>query len=336
MQAHPTVRARAIALALLLLVIVLALPSSAFASRTLGLSSGVFKFDVKAGSVATGVAVVSNDGTERLNVLVYAGDQAVDSKGNVTYSVPTAGVVTTAPSSWAALTLPPNTLPFGEKRYMVIKPGEHVPVKFAFTVPPDIPSGDHTVLVFFETFDLPQPGQALQSKVSGRIGARVTLRVNGPIIQKIYVEPFTVPAIVFSGDVPYAFGVHNVGNVDVRIGARSSLVDPLGNIAAQKIAADGHLVFAGTNYETTGTLTAEKLLVGPCRLRLEVVPVDDNGNAINPGTNTIYEVRDVWVLPWWFIITVGVILVILIGLLTWWLLRRSSRRRSRSAEAASS
>jgi hypothetical protein len=306
-----------LAVASLSLALVVA-PATALAVRTLGLSSGSFHFDVAAGGEASGEVTVLNSGTEPLSVMVYAADQKVDSKGNVTYQTPNKTEIQSAalPSSWTTIKMPANSKSLGNIPYLVIQPGERVPVTFSITVPASVPAGDHNVLIFFESFVPPTPATGQQSKVSGRLGTRITLRVAGDLVHKLEVRPFDVPSYVIGGEVPFDFLVRNVGNVDERVGARVLLLDRSDNEIQRKTAIDGLTVFAGTNIEASGTLVAEKMPIGPFKVRLDVSPVDDKGKALGGGADTITESHEVWLIPYWVIALAGVLaLLIVVGII---------------------
>jgi hypothetical protein len=323
--------------AILLLLALVTVPSSAFATRTLGLSAGSFRFDVQAGQPGTGVVVVMNDGTEPMSVMVYASDQSVDDKGNITYKTPTRADLSSLnlPSAWTTIKMPANSKSLGNIPYLELKPGQRVPVKFTVNVPAGVVPGDHNVVLFFESFVVPKPGQGAQSNVSGRLGARVTMRVAGEFVRKLEVHPFNVPAYVIGGIVPWEFVVHNTGNLDQRVGARVLLMDRNENELAQQQAIDGNTIFAGTAKEATGTLQASTSAVGPHTVRLDVSPVDEQGKATSAGADTITQTRQVWLIPYWLIATVVVLILILIAGIIWAIVRGSKRRRAaRDAEVA--
>jgi hypothetical protein len=315
-------------------------PSSALAVRTLGLSAGTFHFDLAAGKKAGGEVTVMNDGTEPLKVMVYASDQKVDSKGNVTYQTPNRADLQslTLPSSWTTVKMPANSKALGNIPYLELKPKARVPVKFEIAVPPTVPPGDHNVVIFFEAFETPESGQVTQSTVAGRLGARVTLRVKGEFVRRLEVRPFNVPAYVIGGQVPFDFTVRNVGNLDQRVGARVLLLDRGSNEIQRKTVIDGVTVFADTNYEATGTLLAEKMPVGPFQVRIDVSPVDDTGKATDSGANTITQSHDVWLVPYWLIVAVIVVVVLVFVSVIWLLASAIARRRvarEQKAKAAS-
>jgi hypothetical protein len=330
-------RVNALAVVALAMAALIAFPGWAFASRTLGLSAGTFKFEVAAGDQVSGQVIVMNDGTEALKVMVYASDQTVDPKGGVTYTAPTRADLASLnqPSAWTTIKMPANSKSLGNIPYMELAPGKRIPVRFSFLVPPNVPPGDHNVLIFFESFEPPKPGENSQSVISGRLGARVTLRVKGTLLNKLEVRPFVVPAWVIGDPVPYDFTVRNIGNTDQRVGARMLFLDRVDNEVTRQTAIDGIVVFAGTNLESTGTVSAgNKYAVGPYKLRLDVSPVDDAGKATNAGGDTITEEHTVWLIPMWLIITVIVVVVLVIALIIWAIVRSAGKRKRRMADEA--
>jgi hypothetical protein len=304
-------------------------PASAFATRTLGLSAGTFHFDVSAGQQIGGEVVVMNDGTEPLKVMVYASDQKVDGKGNITYQTPTRADLQSLalPSSWTTVKMPANSKSLGNIPYLELAPKQRVPVKFSITVPPTVPPGDHNVILFFESFVAPKPGQGAQTNVSGRLGARVTLRVAGQLVNKLEVRPFNVPPYVLGGAIPFDFMVRNVGNTDQRVGAIVRLLDRTDNEVLRRTAIDGVTVFAGTNKEATGTLIVDKMPLGPFKVRIDVSQVDDAGKAVNSGADTIVESHEVWLIPYWLIVLLAVIVVLVFVRIVWAIAAGSARRR---------
>lgn len=330
-NARLTTAALASALAL---TITLVVPVSAHATKTLGLSSGTFKFEAGPGETVGGKVIVTNDGDEPLKVLVYSSDQVVDDKGNISFVAPNRSDLTAMnqPSTWARISMPSDSKSLGNIPYLEIKPGQRVPVKFTYVVPPSVPPGDHNALIFFEMFEMPKAGEGLQSQVAGRLGARVTLRVKGDIVEKIEVRPFTVPSFVLGSAVPYEFTVRNLGNVDQRIGARAMLLNRNDSEVVTQTAIDGRVVFAGTNLEATGTLTAPSQPFGPMKVRIDVTPVEENGKATNAGADTITEVRTVWMLPMWLVIALGAIIVLAIARLIWMLAVRAVKKSQAKAE----
>jgi hypothetical protein len=323
-------RACALAATLLFAALVVA-PDSAFATRTLGLSAGTYHLDLAAGQQGSGEVTVINDGTEQLKVMVYAADQKVDEKGNVTYQTPTRPDLNSLllPSSWTTIKMPANSKSIGNVPYLEIDPGKRVPVPFSVTVPPGVPPGDHNVVIFFESFVPPKPGEGAQSHVAGRLGTRVTMRVAGQLVRKLEVRPFIIPTYVIGGVVPFDFFVRNTGNVDQRIGARVRLLDRNDSEVLRKTPIDGLTNFAGTSTEASGTLVADKMPFGEFKVRLDVSPVDDAGNATASGADTITETRTVWLIPYWLIVLVIVVIILVFVRIVWVIAAGATRRKAK-------
>jgi hypothetical protein len=311
-------------------VAILMLPASAFAVRTMGLSAGSFKFDLKAGQEATGSVDVINDGDEVLKVMVYAADQRVGDKGEITYSTPSRTDFQTAslPSSWTSIKMPEDSKAIGNVPYIEIKPKRRVPVSFKILVPDGVGPGDHNLVIFFESFEPPVPGQGAKASVVGRLGARVRMRVAGEFVRKLEVRPFNVPPYVFDTKIPYNFTVRNSGNLDQRVGARALLLDRGGNEVDRRTAIDGVTVFAGTNLESSGTAVVKSFPLGPFKVRVDVSPVDDAGKALNAGADTITQSMDVWVIPVWTIVVAVLLVLALFVWIIWSIAARATRRRT--------
>lgn len=327
-----------LAAALLACTVALVVPVSAMATKTLGLSSGTFKFTVSAGDTVGGDVSVVNDGTEPLKVLVYAADQRVDSKGAISYTAPSRADLASQqdPSTWTRVSMPADSKSLGNIPYLELAPGKRVPVKFSFAVPSSVPPGDHNVVIFFESFEMSPSGEGAQSMVSGRLGARVTLRVKGDIVENLQVKPFNVPAFVIGSEIPYRFTVRNTGNVDQRVVARAVLLDRGDNELVVQIPIKARLVFAGNQLEATGTIVADKQqLWGPHVVSVDVTPVDDDNKPLDFAKNTVTNAQRVWLVPLWFVVALGLFLVLLAGRIIWSLAVNAAARKVGTAPAGS-
>lgn len=312
---------------------IMAVPARAFAEKTLGVSSGSFQYEVDAGGTVSGEIIVSNDGDEPITVLVYAADQQVDEAGAVSFTVPTRADVSsmTQPSAWIRLDMPQDAKSFANVPYLEMDPGERVPVEFEVNVPSGVAPGDHNVMVFFEMAELPtDTSQNTTMRVSGRIGSRVTLRVNGELVERLEIRPFTVPSIVFGPTIPFSFRVMNEGNTDQRLTVRTLLLD--GNDASvdETTPISAKTVFAQSNLDASGTVTAERMGFGPHTVRVEAQQVDENGAVLDSGKDVIVVTRTTWVLPVWLLAVAGVLVLVVIGLIA----RSVVSRRRRAGAAA--
>lgn len=329
---HDHTRRFAILLAATTLIAALT-PTMAFAERTIGLSSGTFRFDVEAGEDSSGTVYLSNDGDEDVRVLVYAADQEVDESGNLAYDAPTRADITQLdrPSSWISVKMPSDSKSLGNVPYIELKPGERVPISFSITVPTSIQPGDHNLLLFFEMFDRSGQQEGAATVVSGRIGSRITMRVKGELFSRITMRPFEVPAFVIGSSVPYRAVVNQDGNIDQRVSMAAALRNRSGNDIASQTPIDSLLVFAGESREASGSLTGNGPLFGSYTVAVDLTQVDDEGRPLDQGADTITEERSVFMVPLWAVIAAGALLVLVMGWVIWAFGRRSGKAKAQMA-----
>lgn len=315
-----TMALRALLLATLLAVTV---PGTASAVRTVGLSTGTFDLSLAGGQAGGGEVVVSNNGDEDIDILIYAADQIVSETGSIDYQTPSvtgmAGLGT--PATWMSMVIGAETKTRGNTPYVSLTPGEQVPVQFELQIPEGAPPGDHQVIVFFEMFgggDSETEGAT--TDVTGRVGARVSVRVAGEVFEKLEVRPFVTRAFVLSQLVPYTYVVRNEGNIDKRIDARILLLDGDLDEVASSLETSDTPVFAGTNFEQAGSVDPGRQLFGRYTMRLEVT-YPREGSEVG-ASEAITIDKTVWILPLWLVIA----LIVLVGGVAIWLSWRGAQR----------
>ncbi|PKQ20451.1 MAG: hypothetical protein CVT66_04745 [Actinobacteria bacterium HGW-Actinobacteria-6] len=301
--------ARKLSLLLVLLVLVgLIAPTSATAVRTIGLSTGTFDFSVAAGKGGTGEVVVMNNGDENLSVLIYAANQKVDASGAISYEVPNRDDqgVQYNPALWLQIKIGKQTQTVGNTPYIELTPGEQVPVSFEMLVPQGTPPGDHQVLIFFEMrSDATGAEGEATPQVSGRVGARISVRVEGEIVEKIDVRPFATRGFILGKTLPYTFVLLNEGNIDKPFSAKLTLLDSnLGEVLSSNVTTDS-VVYAGTNIEFSDVLRTQKQLIGKYTMRLEIEYPREGSDVNIPETLKLD--KTVWIVPLWLAIAVVVV-----------------------------
>jgi hypothetical protein len=306
-------------------------PGVAFAKRTIGISTPSFEFNVAPGGTGKGNLVITNDGDESFNVLVYASNQKVDAKGVITYEVPnrdTQGFAN-SPAMWLRLALPKTTKSFGNTPYIEMKPGDRVPVGFSFQTPSDTAAGDHPAVIFFEMFDLPKSQPGSSSKVSGRVGSRIRIRVQGDVTENVDAQPFVVRQFVVGDQVPYVFTVRNRGNVDQQITAQLAVFDSNEAEKYRATVVTESALFAGTDKEVSGVLVPENAWLGRYVVRLEVAYPRQSAVKGSTDIQRVVKERTIWVAPLWLII----IVIVIAGLGILWLMWRRALARARKDAA---
>ncbi len=300
---------------LIISAVLAAVPGVARAERTLGLSSLSFKFTSAVGGTGSGSVVVSNSGDEDLTVFVYAADQVAKESGGIEYVVPgrdQSGFK--SPASWLSIKMPADTQAVGNTPYLELAPGEQVPVDFTFEVPDDAPPGDSTVVLFFEMTTLEGGGEGTTSNVAGRIGARITINVEGVIREGVALEPFTVPRFVFDNEVPYSLTLRNSGNVDEVLSADVQMLTPDGEEVVGSRVATGTTLFASEVRDVVGGVVPPRTVIGARTIRATVTYVPQAGDKVE---ERLVEERTVWMIPLWLAIVVGAVVLLVALWLVW-------------------
>ncbi len=328
-------RGRLVALVVLALAASLLMPASAVAVRTLGLSTGTFEFTVAEGQKGGGDVVVMNSGDEPLQVLIYAANQTIDSKGQATYEVPNPEETNliSSPASWLRLKIDAKQRALGNTPYIDLEPGQRVSVHFEFEVPDGVPPGDHQIMLFFQMMAGEAPKDSSGTAVSGRLGSRIRIRVKGDVVERLEVRPFVVRSFIIGEGIPYTLLIRNDGNIDETVNGRIMLLDGNENELEASDVATATTVFAGSNVELSGALAEGKSRIGRYTVRFEMEYPKEGSDSAVP--ERIVKERSVIIVPLW--LAVG--LIVIVGGVALWLSWRASvksaERRIAKKQAAS-
>ena len=322
-------RRKLAAFAAVAIVSALLLPAPAMAERTLALSSGTFEFSLAAGQTAKGSVLVMNSGDEPLEVLIYSGNQVVDSDGTVQFVVPTpgSGQTLTDPSSWMRLDLGESVKSAGNVPFIELDEGQRSPVEFEFTVPEGVPPGDYQIMLFFEMSMPKATDDQAQTAVSGRLAARIRVRVEGEVIQRLEIRPFYVKSWVLGNTIPFTLMLQNSGNVDSVANANVTVTSASGREVLTTTVMPETPVYARSNSETSGVLTPSGVLFGKYTVKATVEYPREGADGV--PSDVLTETRTVWAIPLWF----AVAMVVLLGGLAIW---ASWRQAVKTAERKAS
>lgn len=306
--------------------------SSAFAEKTIALSTGTIELALAAGSSASNTIAVANNGDEPFKAMVYASDVIYDEAGVPTYVKPTgaSGEILKSPASWLTLRMPAETQVIANTPYVELAPGQEMLVDFDMVVPAGVAPGDYSAIVFFEMFDT-DATTGTTSRISGRIGARIVVRVAGDVVDRLDLAPFWVRGLVIGDAVPYSFTLSNDGNIDKRYVPSLVVLDSSEAEIQRLQLEENAVVYADNVREYSGSLALDKPLFGKYTMRAEIGYDRETGTA--PGA-TVAEVlkkdRTFWVFPLWFVILV----ILVISLPVLWLAWRSSVKSAARKAAA--
>ncbi|HSK46420.1 MAG TPA: hypothetical protein VLA05_00275 [Coriobacteriia bacterium] len=317
-----TRRAFVAALATLFAAMLIPVTAHAQEQRSLSLSASQFSFAADPGQTGAGEVFVVNEGPAPVMVRVYVADQVVDDEGTATYVVPSPDTARAdSPASWITFELPADAKSAGNIPYIELDPGERVPVAFEAEVPHGVAPGDRQAVLFFEMYspDAADPGTA---RANARLGARIQTRVNGEVVEKMDVRPFTLPAFVIGRASDYEFTVRNEGNVDQRVNVRIAQLDRSENEVGSSAVMTDTPVYASTNLARQGELQLQGMGIGPQHLRLVLDYVGDSGVS-----KSVAKDRTVWAVPVWLLVALAALLSLLFIVGLWSAASRSTERR---------
>jgi uncharacterized membrane protein len=166
-----------------------------------------FVYTLKVGEVYGDTVAISNLGTETATYAIYATDAQNTTDGS--FSLLREEDEPTDVGSWVEL---------GATQWTV-EPGTRVDIPFRVTVPADVAPGDHVGAIVAQKIDDPDnPNDGIGLDVRVRIGARLYVRVDGPVNPSIAIDDFTVsysaPASPFSGaDAHVNYTLTNTGDI---------------------------------------------------------------------------------------------------------------------------
>jgi hypothetical protein len=281
------------------------------------------------GSAADRIAV-ANNGDEPLKAMIYTSDVRYDEAGQPDYVRPTGetGEYLKSPASWLSLSLPAETQVIANTPYIELDPGEEIILDFEMRVPADAPPGDYNAIVFFEMFD-DESASGTSSKISGRIGARIVVRVAGDVVERLEIAPFWVRGLVIGDSIPYEFTFANEGNVDKRYVPSLVVLDRSEAEVAREELEESAIVYAGNARKYSGALEVDRPLLGQYTLRAEMAYDSESDSAT--AQEPTEEDRTFWIFPLWFAILVILVLAVPVLWLIWRSSVRSAQKRAASA-----
>jgi len=319
---------RIVAVTLLAAAFLFSAIPAAYAERTIALSSGTFELALPAGGTASQTLAVANNGDDAFKALVYTNDIVNDEQGLPTYVKPTgaANEYLSSPASWLTLRMPATTQVVANTPYIELDPGEEMLIDFEMTVPEGAAPGDYNAVIFFEMFG-GDAATGASSQVSGRIGARIVVRVAGDVVDRLDVAPYSVRGLVIGDTIPYSFTLTNEGNIDKRYVPSLVILDSSEAEVQRTVIEESAVAYAGDTRAYKGGLGLDTMLLGRYTVRAEIAYDRETGSA--PGA-TVPEVlekdRTVWILPLWFVIVV----MMAVALPLLWLVWRSSVKKASS------
>ena len=268
-----------------------------------------FIYTLKTGKTFGDTVAVSNLGTTTATFAVYATDALTTKDGS--FSLLREQDKPKDVGTWMQL---------GATQY-TLEPGKRVDIPFKISVPSDATPGDHVGAIVAQRITDPNdPNSGIGLNVRVRVGARVYVRVDGPVTPSLSVDSMTVrydtPASPFSSaDAHINYTVTNTG--DIRLSPTALL-----NISG---------VF-GLGKRTLPDRQIPELLPGSSIQIAEVVHgvkpdlrLTTSLTLEQPGQPVVVRASiDQWAVPWLGVLVIGLVLVSIIAQRIWARRRRAS------------
>jgi hypothetical protein len=269
-----------------------------------------FIYTFKTGQRFGDTVGISNLGTQTATFAVYATDARTSNDGS--FSLLREEEKPKDVGTWVTL---------GATQY-TLDPGKRVDIPFKIDVPADATPGDHVGAIVAQRINDPNnPTGGIGLNVRVRVGARIYVRVDGPVNPSLAVESMSVrydaPANPFAtADAHIDYTLRNTG--DVRLSPTAALkVSGLFGLGEQKLP-DRQIpeLLPGSSIQIAETLHGVKPYG---RITTDLV-------VQQPGQPVIVRASVVqWAIPWLAVVVIGLLFVSIIGQRIW------ARRRSARA-----
>ncbi|MFJ8579104.1 WxL protein peptidoglycan domain-containing protein [Micromonospora sp. NPDC093277] len=271
-----------------------------------------FVYDLSPGEQIIDYVGISNLGKEPITLDTYPTD-AFNTEDGAFALLPT-GQDPRGVGAWIRL----------PQRSYTIAPGKRLDVPFTLKVPANAEPGDHpgAVVAAMSVTATGQEGQ--QVTIERRIGARVYLRVSGPVEPSVQITGMELrydnPLVPFpGGDLIATYRVANLGNVRVTGKARIQVKGPLGVRLGHSEMIDIPELLPDSEIRLTSTIHGV-FPAGPITASLAVNPETvDKKEAVSTARRSVSTSA----VPWGLLIFLGVLVAVVVLV---FVLRRRRRR----------
>jgi hypothetical protein len=263
-----------------------------------------FIYTLKVGEIYGDTVSISNTGTETATFAIYATDARNTTDGS--FSLLREEEQPSDVGSWLEL---------GATQWTV-EPGTRVDIPFKITVPADVTPGDHVGAIVAQKIDDPdQPNDGIGLDVRVRIGARIYVRVDGPVNPSLAIDDLSVsyaaPGSPFSGrDAKVSYTLTNTGDIRLAPMAALSLAGSFG--LGEHALPDRQIpeLLPGSSIEIAETVHDVRPYV---RLTASLtVQADAEGVSVSSSLTQ-------WAVP---VVALGALAVIVLAFIGWRVVRR--------------
>ncbi|GGH49845.1 DUF916 domain-containing protein [Microbacterium album] len=297
-----------------------------------------FEYQVAPGSVITDWVAVTNRGTAPATFRVYAADATADYDSGA-FALVGADVPSTGAGAWTSVDGAPSACEdeadvvcaLGLGASITLEPGARADLPFTITVPHDATPGDHTAGVVAGYLS-ETGGEGATVRREDRVGARIYLRVDGPLTPGLGVSGTVADYAAswipfFPGSAHAGFEVVNAGNTRVSVTPSVRLTGPfgidLGTVALDPIE---NLVPGATTHVSAELPGIPPLLLLTADVTLTATPASGVA-ASDPLPAPVTASVVAWAVPW-----TGLAVLAVIAGAVWLVIWRRRRTRAQLAE----
>lgn len=268
-----------------------------------------FVYSLTPGETFGDTVAVSNLGDRPINFVIYPAD-AFNVRDEGGFTAARDGEEPTDVGSWITL----------KSQTYTVEPGTRIDVPFSISVPEDAEPGDHAGAILATDADrgsINVEGTDPNLVVRERVGARVYVRVEGPIspalrIDKLDVEhrtpSFAVPFFSSGGQATVSWEISNTGNTRLTPTTVLKVKGLFGRTIKTLPAEELPELLPGSNIVRSAVVTGLPPLE---KITVELTVTADEVEVV--GT------AGYWAIPWRFVALVVALLAAVIG---WRLIRR--------------
>lgn len=284
-----------------------------------------FSYSVTPGATVVDHAAVHNYGTRPLTLTLYAGDAFNTGDGG--FDLETVGHTATGVGAWTALRPNATALATAAPAPLIVTVAARstAVVAFRIAVPVNATPGDHAGGIVASVATQGRDARGDHVTVNERVGARVYMRVAGPLRPALSVVGLHTSYQgsanpVGTGRITVDYTVRNTGNVQLSASQLLRASNALGSYAPAHVPGDLPLLLPGGS----ATVTEQFDHVPPGGLTHVTVSLIAHAapGQHDPALPTIQAGASLWTMPW---VALAVVVCAVAGSVAWALRRRRRR-----------
>lgn len=183
-----------------------------------------------------------------------------------------------------------------------------VEFKYQIVVPEDAEPGGHYGVMFFATEPPKSDENSSQISISSMIGSLILAKTPGDLIEKGFLEKFSVNKVVFKAPAVFETKIANIGNVHFKPRGEIVIRDMSGTQQEKTVFnQEGGNVLPDSTRKFEQKWSPGKFKVGRFTAKLDV--------TYGSGEKTLSENLSFWLIPMWLVYSFTGLIVLVITLI---------------------